>query len=506
VTDAQPYDVVIVGAGISGIGMAARLGRDLPEKRYAVLERRAQLGGTWDLFRYPGVRSDSDMFTLGYDFAPWRDARSIGPGEAILDYLQDVATSEGVLEHIRFGHTVRSADWDSAAGLWRLTCERSDGTLRIVEARFLFLGSGYYDYDEPYDAGIPGLDSFAGSVIHPQHWPAGADYAGRQVVVIGSGATAVTLVPAMAESAAKVTMLQRTPTWYLVMPTRDRLSNLIRKLLPASWAHRLIRLKNALLQAMFVGRSRSKPEAVKRFLRRQLIAHLGPDYHPADFTPPYGPWEQRMCLVPDGDLFEAIKAGRAEIVTGRISQVETGGITLEDGRHLPAEVIVTATGLKLSFLGKIALSLDGRPIDITRHYYYRNCMFSNVPNLAALFGYLSAGWTLRVDLVTDYLTRLLAQMDAWNVQVATPYLARDHDLEDDDVFGAFSSGYIERGRHLIPRSATRAPWRISMDYLADRRDMREAPIDDGVLRFHRVGRRHKAREAPTSLDASEMVE
>jgi monooxygenase len=322
-------------------------------------------------------------------------------------------------------------------------------------------------------------------VIHPQSWPERTDYAGKRVVVIGSGATAVTLVPAMAESAAHVTMLQRTPSWYLVMPSRDRLSNLVRKVLPAGWAHRLIRFKNAVLQAMFVGRSRRKPDQVKRFLRRQLRTELGPAYRAADFTPPYDPWEQRLCLVPDGDLFKAIKAGRAGIVTGRIERVESQGILLDDGQLLPADVIVTATGLKLSFLGKIALSLDGQPVDITQHFYYRNCMFSNVPNLSALFGYLAAGWTLRVDLVSEYLCRLIRQMDAWDMQLVTPVLAEGQALEADDVFGAFSSGYLERGRHLIPRSAKAAPWRISMDYLADRRELRERPIDDGVLRFER---------------------
>jgi len=487
-TTGETFDVVIVGAGISGIGMAAHLARKLPHKRYAVLERRTRIGGTWDLFRYPGVRSDSDMFTLGYDFAPWRDNRAIGPGAVIRNYVEQVATDEGVREQIRFGHAVRKADWDSQAGLWMLECEPADG-IQHLSARFLFLGSGYYDYDEPHDARIPGLETFAGAVIHPQRWPEDADYAGKQVVVIGSGATAVTLVPAMAESAAKVTMLQRTPTWYLIMPSRDRLANLIRRLLPAGWAHRLNRYKNAVMQSLFVARARREPEAVGRYLHKQLAGELGADFSTRDFTPPYGPWEQRMCLVPDGDLFRAMRDGRAEVVTGRIRQVESDGIALEDGSKLLADVIVTATGLKLSFLGKIAVSLDGVPVDITQHFYYRNCMFSNVPNLAALFGYLSAGWTLRVDLVADYLCRLLRQMDHWEVDVATPVLAEDHGLELDNVFGAFSSGYLERGRHLIPLSATAAPWRISMDYLADRTEMRHAPIDDGVLQFTRLHER-----------------
>jgi cation diffusion facilitator CzcD-associated flavoprotein CzcO len=482
----ETFDVLIVGAGISGIGMATHLARQCPNKRYVLLERRERLGGTWDLFRFPGVRSDSDMSTLGFADEPWRDERMIGKGEAIRDYLEDVATRRGVREHIRFGQKVTAANWDSARGLWTLTLESADGATSTLAGRFLYLGSGYYDYDEPYEAPIPGLSRFGGATIHPQFWPEDLDTAGKRVVVIGSGATAVTLVPALAESAAHVTMLQRTPSWYLIMPSKDPLTNLVNKLLPARWAHALNRTKNAALQAMLFKRSRGKPEAVKQVLHKQLAAQLGPDFDRTDFTPPYGPWEQRMCLVPDGDMFKAMKAGRASVVTGHIDRVERDGIVLTDGRRIEADVIVTATGLKLAFLGKISLALDGEPVDITRHHYYRNCMFSNVPNMAALFGYLAAGWTLRVDIVADYLCRLFQQMDAWGIDVVTPYLADDNGLEEDDPFGLFSSGYIERGRHLVPRSAKEKPWRISMDYFADRRELRDAPVDDGVLRFERV--------------------
>lgn len=474
-----PLDLLIVGAGLSGIGMAAHLTERCPDKTYAILERRERIGGTWDLFRYPGIRSDSDMFTLGFKAEPWRDERAIAPGETIRTYLADVAERRGIAEHIRFGQTVKAADWDSAAGLWTVTTE--DGA--TISARFLFLGSGYYDYDDPHEAEIPGLADFTGLTIHPQFWPEDLDYANKRIIVIGSGATAVSLVPALAEQAAQVTMLQRTPTWYVIRPTRDRLANLIFRLLPARWAHRVNRTKNAVLQHLFIARSRSRPDAVKGYLHRQLAKALGPDFDRADFTPPYPPWNQRMCLVPDGDLFKAMKAGKAEIATGTIERVDAKGVILADGRRLDADVIVTATGLRLAVLGKIAVSLDGEPVDFSQRWYYRNCMFSNVPNLAALFGYLSAGWTLRVDLVADWLCRLFRQMDAWDVDIATPYLPEDHGLREFDVFGLFSSGYLQRGKHLVPKSATEAPWRISMDYLHDRTEMRDAPIDDGHLRF-----------------------
>ena len=484
----EPLDVLIVGAGISGIGMAAHLAARCPGKRYAIIERRGRIGGTWDLFRYPGVRSDSDMFTLGYGFEPWRDKRAIAPGNVIRDYLADVADRRGIAEHIRFGQTVVSADWNSADGLWTLTMEDASGGVSTLSGKFLFLGAGYYDHDDPHEAEIPGLADFSGLTIHPQFWPDSFDYTGKNIIVIGSGATAVSLVPALAETAGHVTMLQRTPTWYLIRPEHDRLANLLARILPAGWAHRLNRFKNAALQNTFVQRSRSRPAAVKAFLHAKLAEALGPDFDRKDFTPPYDPWNQRMCLVPDGDLFAAMRAGKASIVTARIGKVDRAGVVLQDGRRLDADVIVTATGLRLAVLGKIAVSLDGQPVDFGERYYYRNCMFSNVPNLAALFGYLSAGWTLRVDLVSDWLCRLFNQMDAWGVDVAVPRLRDDHALDEDDVFAVFSSGYLRRGRHLFPKSATTAPWRISMDYMKDRAEMRDAPIDDGVLQFEKAVR------------------
>lgn len=486
---AEPFDVLIVGAGISGIGMAAHIARKCAGKRFAIVERRQRPGGTWDLFRYPGVRSDSDMFTLGYEFAPWRHDRSIAGGDAILAYLDEVIDRHGLRRHMRFGQAVKSANWDSAAGLW--TVRMDDGS--TLAARFLFLGTGYYDYDDPHDAEIPGLEGFEGATIHPQFWPHDFACADRDVIVIGSGATAATLVPALAAMGARVTMLQRTPSWYITRAARDGLAVWLRRLLPARAAHAIARIKNVRTQTFLFSKSRSAPEGMKAFLHKQIEEQLGGAFDPVHFTPPYSPWEQRMCLIPDGDLFDAVRSGKARLVTGRISRVREKGVQLEDGRFLDADAIVTATGLKVMLLGKIALSLDDAPLNLAERFYYRNCMFSNVPNLAALFGYLNVSWTLRVDIVADWLCRLFRHMDKRGMTVATPVLAADHGLTEDHPFDTFSSGYLRRARHLIPRSATTAPWRIGMDYLADRKELRGAPIDDGVLRLERAADRLPAQ-------------
>lgn len=479
-------DMIIVGAGISGIGMAVHLTKDCPGKSFAILDRRDQIGGTWDLFRYPGIRSDSDMHTLGFAFAPWKHEKSIADGESILEYLNAIADQYSLREKLRFGQKVVSADWDGGTARWTVVTEANDGSHQRVQGRFLFLGSGYYDYDSPFDAEFPGREAFKGTVIHPQFWPASLDYTGKRVVVIGSGATAVTMVPAMAQGgAAHVTMLQRTPTWMVSRPAKDGLANALRKVLPEKVAYAVTRAKNIFLQDLMYKRARNTPEKAKAFITGQLRQHLGPNYSEADFTPPYNPWEQRLCLVPDADFFTAINEGKSSIVTGQIDHFDEGGITLKSGEHLDADVIVTATGLSLAIAGKIAVSVDGQPVDFSESFYYRNCMFSNVPNMAGVFGYLNASWTLRVDIIGEYLTRLFRQMDAYGAQVATPVLAADHGLEEDDIFD-FSSGYIQRGKHLMPRNAVALPWRLNQEYRKDRQDMRQAPIDDGVLQFQRV--------------------
>lgn len=474
-------DVAIIGAGISGIGMAAHMQAKCPGHSYAILERREAIGGTWDLFRYPGVRSDSDMHTLGFEFEPWRHEKSIADGPSILDYLNRIADERGIRPHIRFGTHVLSADWDSASALWRIITERG-GKVEAVVARFLFLASGYYDYDKPYEAPIPGKADFAGQIVHPQFWPADLDYAGKRVVVIGSGATAVTVVPAMAETAAHVTMLQRTPTWMASRPARDAIANALRKVLPERWAYAITRFKNIRLQSLVYARARQRPDKAKAFLAKQTQKLLGAHYNAADYTPPYDPWTQRLCLVPDADLFNAIRAGRASVVTDRIAQIDATGVMLESGRHLDADVIVTATGLTMTMAGKVAVSLDGTPVDWPQHWYYKACMYSNVPNLAAVFGYLNASWTLRADLTSDYVCRVLNLMRERGAAVVVPHLAADHDLVEDDPFD-FSSGYIERARHLLPKSAKDMRWRQNHDYVRDRAWMAADPVDDGVLRF-----------------------
>ncbi|MDD3797915.1 MAG: NAD(P)/FAD-dependent oxidoreductase [Novosphingobium sp.] len=481
----QPdFDVLIVGAGISGISMAAHLGMKCPGLRYAVIERRERLGGTWDLFRYPGVRSDSDMYTLGFGFEPWTDKDAIADGDRILAYLDRVAGTRGISPHIRLGTRVVSADFRAAEGLWHVTVQGPEGASGLT-ARFLYFASGYYDYDSPHDPSFAGRETFGGTVVHPQFWPEGLDYAGKQVVVIGSGATAVTLVPALAEKAAHVTMLQRTPTWMSAQPRRDRVARLLQALLPRRLAYRLIRAKNVRFQDYVFKTARQQPGKVGAFLTRAARKALGPLYNAHDWLPPYGPWEQRLCLVPDGDLFETLKAGKASVVTGRIARFDATGIVLESGRHLDADVIVTATGLRLAMGGQVKVMLDGVKVNWRKHFFYRACMFSNVPNLAVAFGYLNAAWTLRADLTASYVCDVLNALREKRADVVRPWLPEDHGLVEDNVY-QFSSGYIQRALPLMPKSARTLPWRLNQDYREDLADYRTRPVDDGVLRFESV--------------------
>ncbi|MFM5954738.1 MAG: flavin-containing monooxygenase [Novosphingobium sp.] len=483
----EVLDMIIVGAGISGIGMAVHMKRDCPGKTFAMLDRRENLGGTWDLFRYPGIRSDSDMHTLGFSFAPWTHEKSIADGPSIIEYLNDIADQHGLRETMRFGQKVLSADWDSKTARWTVTTEQDDGTHQRFQGKFLFLGSGYYDYDSPYDAGFKGRDKFKGTIIHPQFWPKDFDHTGKKVVVIGSGATAVTIVPAMALSgAAHVTQLQRTPTYMVSRPARDAIANSLRKVLPEKVAYAITRFKNITMQDLMFKRVRKNPEKAKDFILGETAKNLGANFNQTDLVPPYNPWEQRLCLVPDADFFDAINQGKASVVTDHIDSFDATGIKLKSGNHLDADVIVTATGLNLAVAGKIAISLDGKPVDFGKTFYYRNCMFSNVPNLAAVFGYINASWTLRVDIIGEYVTRLLKQMDAYGAVAATPVLPDEAGLEPDDVFADFSSGYLERGKDMMPKNAPNLPWRLNQDYRRDRTDMRQAPIDDGVMQFTRA--------------------
>lgn len=494
-------DVLIVGAGLSGIGMAAHLQMHSPDRSFALVERRANLGGTWDLFRYPGIRSDSDMHTLGFVFEPWRHEKSIADGPSILEYLNRIVDERGIREHIRFNNKVVGADWDSAAARWTVTMEDDKGAVSTTTARWLYLGSGYYDYDEPFDANFTGREDFAGQIIHPQFWPKDFDYSGKKVVVIGSGATAVTIVPSMADKAAHVTMLQRTPTWYVIRPAKDGFANFLRKILPEKTAYRLTRFKNIRLQDIVFRRAREKPEKVADFLTKKLKQALGDRYDPVAFTPPYNPWDQRLCLVPDADFFEAMKAGKASVVTDHIERFDKTGIQLKSGHHLDADVIITATGLKLAVAGKIPVRVDGEPVAWNEHFYYKACMFSNVPNFSVVFGYLNASWTLRADIVSEYVCRVLNHMRDTGTTVAMPLLADPTSLTEENIFD-FSSGYIQRAIHIMPKNADKLPWRLSQNYVQDRIDMRTGPVDDGVLKFGKAASVSKEASAP-ALEAAE---
>ena len=491
-------DVLIVGAGISGIGMAVHLQMNCPDRSFGLAERRADLGGTWDLFRYPGIRSDSDMHTLGFVFEPWKHEKSIADGPAILDYLNRIVDERGIRERIRFDSKVVGADWDSSEARWTVTMEDGAGARSTTTARWLYLGAGYYDYDEPFDANFAGRADFKGQVLHPQFWPKDIDYTGKKVVVIGSGATAVTIVPSMARDAAHVTMLQRTPTWYAIRPAKDGFANFLRKILPEELAYKITRFKNVKLQDIVFKKARDKPQKVKDFLTKKVKAALGDRYDEKAFTPPYNPWEQRLCLVPDGDFFEAMKADKASVVTDHIERFDATGIQLKSGQHLDADIIVTATGLKLAVAGKIPVRVDGDPVDWSEHFYYKACMFSNVPNFSAVFGYLNASWTLRADIVSEYVCRVLNHMQATGTEIALPRLADPASLTEENIFD-FSSGYIQRSLHIMPKSAVALPWRLSQNYIQDRVDMRTGTIDDGVLAFGHA----RAAEAAPALEAAE---
>ncbi|WP_299196571.1 NAD(P)/FAD-dependent oxidoreductase [uncultured Erythrobacter sp.] len=495
------FDVLIVGAGISGIGMAAHMRMKAPHHSFTIVERRDNLGGTWDLFRYPGIRSDSDMHTLGFDFEPWRHEKSIADAPAIIEYLNRIVDERGIRERIQFGQKVISADFREDEARWHVEMEREDGSRTHVTANFIYLGSGYYDYDEPYDPGFQ-LGEFEGQVLHPQFWPDDLDYTGKKVVVIGSGATAVTIVPSMAKDAAHVTMLQRTPTWMAGRPAKDGFANFLRKILPESLAYSITRFKNIRMQDFIFKAARKKPEKAKQALRKGYEKAMGPDYNKADFDVPYNPWEERLCLVPDDDMFKALKSGDASIKTGHIEAFEAKGIRLKSGELLEADIIVTATGLKLAVAGKIDVRVNGDPVTFAERFYYKGCMFSNLPNLAVVFGYLNASWTLRADINSDYVCRVLNHMRETGTDIANPVLTPEAEaaIEEDDIFD-FSSGYIQRGKHIMPRNSVDYPWRLNQEYVLDRKRMAKDPVDDGLLTFTRAGA--NAQSAEEQLEAAE---
>ena len=476
-------DVLIVGAGISGIAAACHLQMESPDRTYLILEGRADIGGTWDLFRYPGVRSDSDMHTLGFNFKPWTAEQSIADGPSIMEYLRETVAEHGLAPHIRFGHLVRRAEWSTADARWTLTAEH-DGETVTVTASFLFMCSGYYSYREGYTPEFAGIEQYTGKVVHPQQWPDDLDYAGKRVVVIGSGATAMTLVPAMASTAGHVTMLQRTPTYVASGPDRDVVANTMRKVLPDRLAYSITRKKNVAMQQMIYRRTRTNPAKVKQYLLDKVRKELPGVDIDTHFTPPYNPWDQRLCLVPNGDLFQAIRDGRASVVTDHIETFTATGIRLESGDELQADIVVTATGLNLVTLGEVMVEVDGEPVDFSTTWTYKGFMYSDVPNLASSFGYINASWTLRADLICQYVCRLLNHMAATHTAQCTPRLRpTDADMPALPWIQDFSAGYMERMMDRMPRQGDREPWINPQNYTRDKKMFAKDPLEDGVMRF-----------------------
>jgi monooxygenase len=483
-TETECVDVLIIGAGISGIGAAHHLQERCPGKTFALLEAREAIGGTWDLFRYPGIRSDSDMHTLGYRFRPWTAAKSIADGESILEYVRETAREGGIDRKVRFGHRVMSASWSSEEARWTVTAERGDGTEVTVSCAFLMNCTGYYRYDQGYTPEFEGIEAFEGLVIHPQHWPEEPDYAGKRVVVIGSGATAVTLVPAMAKDAAHVTMLQRSPTYVISVPGEDPIAELLRKVLPSRAVYPIVRWKNVLLQSLTYRLSRSRPGLVKKLLRRGLVNALPAGYDvDTHFKPKYNPWDQRLCVVPDGDLFKSLSDGSAEIVTDQIESFTPHGIKLESGRELEADVVVTATGLNLLFLGGLKLEIDGEEADLAHLLTYKGMMLGDVPNLAFTIGYTNASWTLKADLVAEYACRLINHMDANGYDVCVPHL-NDPSVTAEPILD-FTSGYVVRAVADLPKQGSKEPWKLRQNYAVDLRALRYGSLEDGAMQFSR---------------------
>jgi len=480
--DVHHTDVLIVGAGLSGIGMAAHLQDECRGARFIILESRQATGGTWDLFRYPGIRSDSDMYTMGYRFNPWNRSETVASGPLILDYLRDTAAERGIDQHIRLGHQVTRCEWDSTSARWTVTAMTEAGE-QIFVAPYLVTATGYYDYDHGYTPDFPGMADFDGPIIHPQHWPEDFDYTDKRLIVVGSGATAVTLLPNLAREAQHVTMLQRSPTYMFTAPAQDPLSLALRGRVPDKWIYNLGRIRNIGWQMLSYQMSRHRPTKASDYLLGLVAEQLPDDADIADFTPHYRPWDQRLCLVPDGDLFAAIRSGKAEVVTGEIERFTSNGIELGDGRSLAADAVVTATGFDLLVLGGIQLVVDGQDVDISQTKVYKGMMFSGVPNLAFLVGYTNASWTLKVDLVASHFCRLLQHMRRRGYDYCVPR-ADDPTLRSEPMM-PLSSGYIQRSKSALPDEGHRSPWRLRQNYLLDLLNLRFGRIRDPELELGR---------------------
>lgn len=481
----QTVDIVIVGAGLSGIGAAVHLGVQCPRKSYVVLEARDDLGGTWDLFRYPGIRSDSDMHTLGFSFKPWNDSKAIADGAAIKKYIQATADEYDVSPKVRLKHKVISAAWSSDSARWLVSAQAPDDSTVQFESRLLFMGSGYYSYDQSYEAHFEGKKDFQGKIVHPQFWPEDLDYSNKRIVVIGSGATAVTLVPEMSKQAAHVTMLQRSPSYIVSRPGKDIIANFLRKYVSGSVSYKLTRWKNILLSRYMNARAHKKPDATAKVLLKWAQKRLPPDYDMRHFTPSYKPWDQRICLAPDGDFFAAISSGQASIETDHIERFTDSGILLKSGKTLEADIIVTATGLKMITGAEVDIKVDGNTVNFGDTLSYKGVMFSNVPNFILVFGYTMASWTLKADLAALYFCRLINYLDEHKADFALPYLADPDKMEKRPMLD-FSSGYVQRATADLPKQGSEHPWLVRQDYLEDRKVLLREAIEDGVLQFRQA--------------------
>jgi cation diffusion facilitator CzcD-associated flavoprotein CzcO len=483
--ESKHHDVLIIGAGISGIGMACHLVRECPQRSVAILERREAIGGTWDLFRYPGVRSDSDMMTFGYQFRPWTGTSILADGTAIRRYVADTAREYGVHRKIRFGLKTTQANWSSADRRWSVTAvDEKSGEQIEFTCDFLIGATGYFNHDHGHLPDFPGVKDFKGQCIHPQRWPQGLDYAGKRVVVIGSGATAVTLIPAMAKDTAHITMLQRSPSYVYSLPAVDKAAAALQGLIPQGWIYRLARARNICFQRSVYKLSRRFPRLMRKLLLGAARRQLGPGFDMAHFTPKYMPWDERLCAVPSGDLFKVLREGRASVVTDHIERFTEQGILLKSGRTLEADIIVTATGLQLQTLGGMALSVDGRPTALSDHMTYKGVLVQDLPNLAYLFGYTNISWTLKIDMAAEYVCRVLKEMDRRGVAVVTPR-APEGEVLDEHVLGSLQASYVQRDGAVLPRQGRGLPWRVLHHYERDRAMFRQ-PVDDAALEWARA--------------------
>jgi len=477
------FDILIIGAGLSGIGSACRLSREFPEKSIAILERRKSAGGTWDLFRYPGIRSDSDVCTYGYEFRPWNKPEILADGPAIRDYINDTADEFGIRDKIRFGMTVVAADWNSEQQAWHVHCVDSDTSeAQNFSCRFLIACSGYYNYDQGYIPEFPGIDEYQGQLIHPQHWPEDLDYSGKKVLVIGSGATAITLVPAMAEEAGHVTMLQRSPSYIYSIPAYDSVAAALYRVFPTERVFRFIRKRNILMQRGLFKAARRWPGLMRRFLLWRVRKHVGPDIDMRHFTPKYAPWDERLCVVPDADLFRALRNGDASIVTDQVRSFTKNGILLESGEEFEADIVISATGFKLQVLGGTKLTVDGEAYSLGQLMTYKGLLIQDIPNFATVYGYVNLTWTLKVDLSATYLCRLFRYMDDTGNTVVVPRDDGDH-ATATSVMDRLNAGYVKRGGACLPRQGNEAPWEVAHDYRLDREALVEDPIEDTALTF-----------------------